>query len=317
NEEGTLAKALVKGACEPAANYQGTGKPLVRQLVEIVGIEDGRIMVDAPLHWTLKPEWQADLVPVDMLEGVGIEHIRFRTHWDGYFTHHRTVEDDNGWDHVGLYWVQHSWARELVHENATTAVGMVNSKNCTVTDCAVVGNRGHNGFCICETSTSNLHRRLDCGRAMHAINMAGTICGNVILDCQMDEPAGFDLHGGVGLDNLVDCLSGGVSAGGGSGSAVPPRHSHGLVLWNWSMGQYHPYKPWLRRRRMARWTETPGFIAVGVHGRDGHEVLYIGPDGEACDDVREPWGWVESLNQAVYPRSLYEWQRNGASGIPA
>lgn len=309
NADGTLAKALVQGACEPAANYRGAGKPLVMQLVEIAGVSNDRVMVDAPLHWTLKPEWQADLVPVDMLTGIGIEHIRFRTHWDGYFTHHRTVEDDNGWDHIGLYWVQHSWARDLVHENATTAVGMANCKNCTITDCSIVGNRGHNGFCIGQSCTANLHRRLDCGCAMHAVNMAGTVCGNVILDCQMDEAAGLDLHGGVGLDNLVDCLSGGVNAGGGSNSAVPPRHSQGLVLWNWSMGRYHPYKPWLRRERLTIWHETPGFIAVGVHGRDGHLVSYDGPDGPAHEDVRAPWGWVESNNQAVHPRSLYEWQR--------
>ncbi len=309
NEQGTLARALTQGSCVPAANYRGAGTPLVTQLVTLTGIAGKAVTVEAPLHWTLRDEWEAELLAVAMLEEIGIEHIRFRTHWDGYFVHHRTVEDDNGWDHVGFSHLQHSWTRDLVHENATSAIGLADCKNCTVMDGRILGNPGHNGFCIGRTCTGNLHLRLACGRQMHAFNLAGTICGNAIVDCQMDEPAGVDFHGGLGLDNLIDALTGGVNVGGGSTNAVPPRHAHGLTLWNWSMGHYDPYLPWRRRERLATWQEHPGFIAIGVHGNDGHQVHYDSPTGPAVDDVQTPACWVESNNQAVHPRSLYEWQR--------
>lgn len=139
--------------------------------------------------------------------------------------------------------------------------------------------------------------------------MAGTVCGNVYHDCHIDEPGGFDLHGGIGLDNLLDAVQGGVSHGGGSDSAVPPRHAAGLVMWNWATGNYDPYKPHRRVPRVATWREMPGFIAVGVHGRDGHEPTYVGPGGPFSGECRQDWAWVESPNQAVRPASLYLHQR--------
>jgi hypothetical protein len=264
--------------------------------------------VDLSVHWTLSPSWTAELKPVAMLSGIGVEHLRMRCHWADYFLHHRSPEHDNGWDHIGLNWITDSWVRNVVSENATTSIGMANTKNCTLMDCRITGNPGHNGYCVGGAATANLLLRLDCERPMHAFNLSGRICGNVLHDCRISEPGGVDLHGGTCLDTLVDRLTGGVLVGGGSDKAVPPRHGRGLVMWNWCQGHYDPYQAWRRVERIANWRETPGFIAVGVHGLDGHRCHYDCRDGRAYEDRHDDDAWVESNNQSVMPSSLYKHQ---------
>lgn len=308
-EQGTLIRALVGDACKPAANYVGKGVPLVSQLVTVTAIEGERVTLDLPLHWALSERWTAELKPVSLLSGIGVEHLRMRSHWADYFLHHRSPEHDNGWDHIGLNWIAHSWVRDVLSENATSSIGMGNTKNCTLSDCRITGNPGHNGYCVGGIATANLLTRLDCERPMHAFNLAGRICGNVIHDCRISEPGGVDLHGGTGLDNLIDRLTGGVLVGGGSDKAVPPRHGPGLVMWNWCQGHYDPYQAWRRVERIATWRETPGFIAVGVHGLDGHRCRYECRDGFAHEDRFADDAWIESGNQSVLPSSLYRHQR--------
>lgn len=318
DESGSLAKALLDDACIPAANYRAPGTPLVSQLVTVKSIDGARIAVDLPLTWSLSGPWKSVLVPARMLRGVGVEHIRFRTHWDGHFVHHKNPEHDNGWDHVNCTWLQDSWIRDVVSENATSSIGLANIKNCTIMDCRITGNPGHNGYCLGGSSTANLLLRLDCERPMHAFNLSGQISGNVILDCRISEPGGVDLHGGTGLDNLIDRLTGGVLVGGGSESAVPPRHGPGLTMWNWARGHYHPYAPWRRVDRVASWRETPGFVAVGVHSIDGHQCTFECRRGTLNLDNMSQEAWVESLNQAVMPSSLYRAQIKARMGsIPS
>lgn len=309
-----LITSLIGDACVPASGYRQPGAPRLRHFVTVQEVQGGTAVLDAPVHWTRKDSWPAQLWSVAMLEDVGIGNLRLRGHWDGYFNHHKNPEHDNGWDQVHFSWCERGFVSDLVHENCTTALGLSNCHRCTVDHLRVTGNPGHNGICLGGSSTACLLRHCDINRQMHAINLSGSPCGNVIHDCRIDEPGGLDLHGSNGLDNLVDRLTGGVLVGGGSPAHVPPRHAPGLVLWNWAQGHYHPYKAWRRVRRLADWRDTPGFIAIGVHAMDGHLLFYHGPDGDRCEDRCDDRAWVESLNQAVAPRSLYLWQCKKSEG---
>lgn len=304
-----LINALIGDACSPASGYCRPGGRPVQQMVRVQTVDGQRVTLDAPVHWTRRQAWPARLLAVEMLHDVGIADLRLRCHWDGFFAHHKSPEHDNGWDQINFQWCAESFVSDTVHENCTTAVGMGNCWRCTASRVRVSGNPGHNGICLGGVATACLLRDCDLERPMHAINLSGTPCGNVIHDCRISEPGGLDLHGSTGLDNLVDRLVGGVLVGGGSPAHVPPRHAAGLVLWNWTQGNYHPYKAWRRVSRLASWHDTPGFIAVGVHASDGHHIVYLGPDGVADGDRCDDRAWVESLNQAVHPGSVYRLQR--------
>ncbi len=307
-EDGSLARSLVMDQVEVASNYRGAGKALVTQIVRVTAIDGRAVEVDAPLHRDIA-KWPAQLCDYPMTHQSGVMHLRMRGLWAGFFVHHKNGEHDNGWDQVKFVRVRAGWAEDLVHENTTCAIGLSNCLGCVAQRCRIMGNHGHNGFVINRYSTGNLMRDCHAGRNMHGFNCAGTICGNAVVDCTMDEPSGVDLHGGLSLDNLFDNLVGGINKGGGAGHAVPPRHGPGYTLWNWSAGHYDPYKPWQRAWRIADHTTTPGYICVGVHGQYGQQIIFGAPDGDTTDPLQTPCAWIESPNQRVTPRSLYDWQR--------
>lgn len=305
--DGSLAQDLVQNRVKVAANWRGEGRELVSQLATITAIDGPHVTLDAPLHRSISL-WPAQLCAFDMLDRVGVCSLRIRGLWDGFFVHHKNPEHDNGWDQVRFARVRHGYARDLVHENATTALGLSDCLGCVVLASRLIGNPGHNSFTVTGRSTGNLLRDCHAGRNMHGFNMQGTIAGNAVVDCSMDEPCGIDLHGGIGCDNLIDNLIGGINKGGGSGNAVPPRHGPGLTFWNWAAGHFNPYKVWQRHTSFADHDTTPGFIAIGVHGLYGQQLTCLGPDGPTDRPMATPWGWVESPGQRVTPRSLYDWQ---------
>ncbi len=306
-DDGSLARDLVQGQVAVGRNWQGAGTELVSQLATVEAVEGSAVTLDAPLHRSIG-RWPAELCAFPMLDACGVSHLRMRGLWGGSFVHHKNGEHDNGWDHVPVHRVRGGWFEDLVHENTTSALGLKDCLGCVVRGCRILGNPGHNGFVIGGRSTGNLIRECHAGRNMHGFNVQGTISGNAVVDCTMDEPSGIDLHGGIGCDNLFDALTGGVNKGGGSANAVPPRHGPGMVLWNWACGHYDPYRPWRRYDVAASHDQTPGFIAVGVYGAFGQPIRYATPDDAALGPFQEGWGWVESPGQRVAPRSLYAWQ---------
>jgi len=308
---GTLGRWLTEPAGRLATNYLGEGRALVSTTVRILATDGDRIQLDTPLRVPIRPEWRPCLRRIDTLRGIGIERLRLRTAWARVFDHHRDAEHDNGWDHIRWDGVVDGWIRDVVHDSPSTAVSLMGCKNCVVMDGRITGNPGHNGYTVSGASADNLFLRLHGDRAMHAFGLQGTSAGTVFLDCEASEPAGLDLHGGPCLDTLYDGMLGAVQHGGGSTSNVPPRHARGLVFWNWEAGHYTPYTHWRAFPRIADWSETPGFLAVGVRGRFGQRLEYLRPDGRGDSDADGPWGGVEALGRAVLPHSLYraQWER--------
>lgn len=306
---GSLGRSLIEPARFLGGNYLGEGTPLVEQYVTIRAIDGRRLHLDAPLHWPTRPSWRPALWRTRILRGVGIEHLRLRSQWQGFFDHHRNGEHDNGWDHIRVDSLVDGWVRDVVHDSCTTAVSLKGCKNVTVMDNRIVGNPAHNGFGAGPATTNCLFLRCHGAQQMHAFALHTRPTGTVYLDCHADEASGIDLHGGIGVDNLYDGLTGCVNVGGGSPTATPPRNGFGFVLWNWAMGRFNPYCKHREHDEITQWHQTPRFVAVGCHGRLGQPIHVRGPRGIVAEDIHADWGIVEGLNRRVEPASLYLYQR--------
>ncbi|HRU01682.1 MAG TPA: glycosyl hydrolase family 28-related protein, partial [Victivallales bacterium] len=274
NENGSLFQTLTSSACSPAKNYVGKGKVLISQLFEVEDINEDLVYIDSPSHWTLTENIIAEISTIKTVNNVIIENLRMKSDWESIFVHHKNSEHDNGWDHIKLRFSTNCIVRNIVHDSTTTAVSLHSCKNCLIENNIIIGNLGHNGFSCSNFSTNNLFQRCHAGRQMHALSVQGTTCGNVFFDCNIDEPGGIDFHGGTNLDNLFDCISGGVLCGGGSINAVPPRHCKGLVFWNWQSGLFNPYNPTKFHKCLLRYDEMPGFIAVGTRNKYNSEIYF-------------------------------------------
>jgi hypothetical protein len=310
-----LGALLTAPSGRRAANWRTPGRALVSHYVRIVAVEGDLAILDHPLPAAVEPRWTPVLRTPRLVNGNGVRGLRIATAWDEVFDHHRSDVHDNGWDGIRCDRVAGLELADIVFESVTSAASLKDAFASRFVDLAIHGNPGHNGFGLGGSSTRCLIRRCRFGRAMHAVNMNGTIAQNAIVDCEGDEPSGIDFHGSLGLDTLIDRLTGCVCTGGGSDANVPPRHGPGLVLWNWRCGTFHPYQAHKPLTCIADAREMPGFIAVGVHGR--RPLHALDHEGRPVRDGHGPWGWIEHLDSAVSPPSLWAWQlaqgRVGAS----
>lgn len=306
--DGSLVRELTAPMTRVARAYQGVGVQRFQQLVTIERIDGKRITIDAPIRWQLEQRWAPSLHAIRVIEQVGIESIRMRTNWRGPFRHHASVEGNDGWNHIRFDQVRSGWVRDVVHDGTTMAVMLASTKNCTVMNGRIEGPQGHNGYVVIGCATDNLFVDLDGATAFHTFQIQGNPVGNVFLRCRGDEPSAIDSHGGLGVATLFDSCVGLVFSGGGADNNVPPRHAHGLVLWNWQVGRRNPYNG--REQPMfAKINECPGFIAVGVRGRDGQALQWQDAANKSQSrDADVPGAYVESLGEPVEPASLYEAQ---------
>jgi hypothetical protein len=304
----SLVRALTAPMQKIAQNHLGRGWK-VQQLVTVERVDGKKVTLGAPVRWPLAQKYTPSLFPVETLREVGIEDLRLKTAWKGPFKHHANVEGNDGWNHVRFDLVENGWVRNVVHDGTTMAVMLASTKNCLVSDCAIEGPTGHNGFVVIGCATDNLYRDLDGGRAFHTFQFQGNPSGNVFLRVKGSEPSALDSHGGLAVTNLFDGASGLVYSGGGSDKNVPPRHAAGLVLWNWKLGQFNPYNR-KQADTFARVNEVPGFIAVGVSAADGRAVNWQDAANKPqTKDVSGEGAYVESLGKPVGVASLYEWQK--------
>lgn len=304
----SLGEALTTPSLRRGANWRTPGRPVVGHFVRILAVRDGVAQLDHPLPFRVEARWRPHLRRVHLVTGGSLGGLRIATAWDSVFTHHRDDVHDNGWDGVQIDHAAGFELRDVVFESVTTAASLKDTFACRFVDCRITGNPGHNGFGLGGTATRCLLQRLHLGRAMHAVNLNGTIAQNAIVDCEGDEPSGIDFHGSAGIDTLIDRLTGCVCTGGGAAANVPPRHGPGLVFWNWRCGTFHPYAPSRPLTCAVDAREMSGFVLVGAHGRRPlHALDHEGNRVET--DARGPWGMVAALNARVTPGSLWAAQR--------
>ncbi|NJK87511.1 MAG: hypothetical protein HC906_17540 [Bacteroidales bacterium] len=102
-----------------------------------------------------------------------------KTAWSDEFYHHKDPTHDNGWDHIKLQYAEDCWVQSVIHENATSAIGLRCCKNCSVFDCQIIGNPGHNGFSISGFSHRNLIYNCKGGKQMHTYSIQDRVTANV------------------------------------------------------------------------------------------------------------------------------------------
>jgi len=313
-EGDSLARELVKPLQELGSSWidsTGFRNYKVQQLIKIVGRDGDRLLLDAPNIDEVSSLHNPKLWKVPyLLSNVAIVGMRMKTAWDETFQHHLNSEHDNGWDHINLKYCEDCWVRNIVHDGATTGVHLSSGKNCSIWDCRIQGNSGHNGFVLSGSSTRNLLYNLWGDRAFHTFSLNHYSCGNVFYNCHAGEPSAIDLHGSLCHSNLFDNVSGLHFEHGGGKSALPPAHAHELVIWNWQVGLMAPYKGMVKQG-LGKIEEIPGFVMVGVRGIREQPIHFENSNGEILNgNFINEWGTCQNWGEVPTPKSLYEYQKS-------
>jgi broad specificity phosphatase PhoE len=292
-------------------NPDGFEKHRYRQYIKVTAINGNEIKTDIPLFRDMRPEFHPELWEADYLVGnVVVAGFHLLSDWHETFYHHKNSIHDNGWDHIKVRYAVNTCVFSIIHSNTSTAIGLSHSKNCSVYDCQIRGNPGHNGFVLGGASTANLLFNLKGGQQMHTYTITGQCTGNVFHNCWSEEPSAIDCHASVSVNNLFDNIYCATWKHGGNKKYLPPAHAQGLVLWNWKAGYSEPYKGKVKNI-LWNMTEVPGIIAVGVQGLYGQEIGYTDLSGTVhTSDLKTSHAHIEFFNRGVKPASLYVFQKN-------
>ncbi len=310
----SLLSDLIYPLDKAGENYEkldGNNIYKVRQLVRVKEVSGKRVYFDAPVIWRIKDNYDVILweFPVELIENTAILGFNMETDWHEEFYHHKNSIHDNGWDHVKFNLCFNCYAFSLIHANPSSAVIVSNSINCSVFDCRIKGNPGHNGFGCVGYSTRNLFYNLVGGRAFHTYSISGYASGNVFYNCFSEEPSSIDCHGGLTIYNLFDNITGGTWAHGGSGKNLPPAHAKRLTIWNWNMGMREPYKGRIKQS-ISKFRETPGFFFTGISGMYD-QVIYMNDNENLFSENYEgEWGYNIHFNGEPPVPSLFLFQRS-------
>ena len=195
-------KTALRAGAEQAPSYQW--------LAEIDKIIDGNtIRLTRPLLRDISVCYNPKVFSVNMLEDIQICNLLVSSKWNGIFLHHgshkyynvkQAQEMDYGWNAINMKRVAHGVISNVIIENFTNPLYMLDSRNIEVSDCIIRGADGHQGIKLYEHTCDCLIR--DVVFYNHYADMLGgegNAYGNVFDRISYSnnyfKPVDFDFHG--------------------------------------------------------------------------------------------------------------------------
>jgi hypothetical protein len=250
--------------------------------VQIAAIDGERIQLAQPLRLAVRGRWSPRIIRYQPLREIGVEHLAIEFPGDAYRGHHR----ERGYNAIDFGedpLVVDAWIRDVRIANADNGIFLQRSKNVTVENVRIVGNRlgpleqiwvdspfgyvpadrhsGHHGI---TAGVDSLIHDVEIGADfIHELTATDESVGSVFSNVRSTDPDGLSLdhHGHAApLENLFthirgkyDFLSGGLACGVQSGARG--------TFWGFGHALHSP--PWDEVQ-----TNLVGRLADGVDERD-------------------------------------------------
>ena len=262
---------------------------------QVASVDGNTIELQAPLPCDVDAEYNWEVTRFANSEEVGIENIAFIGNWKEKFVHHRSWMDDSGFTLFRFARCTNSWMKDCRFTDCNVAATITQSANITIRDCKVTGNGGHEA--ISNTGGTNvlLKNLVDEASMWHSFGSSHGAMNTVILNCTYPSTTCFEAHASQPRNTLFDNVQGGLMQNRGGGAIENmPNHMSGLVLWNYRQTN-NAIKDFEFWPATSPWWKIPNPAIVGFTS-----------NGTTFN--KSQVGFLESLNKAVTPNSLYEAQ---------
>ena len=194
-----------------AANRAGEEEaPSFQWLIEVKRIIDKHTLELVQPLWTdCNLKYTPALFNVKMLENIVIKNLYLSSTWNGLFKHHghkkyytskQAQEMDYGWNGINMKRVAHGNIENVIIENYTNPLYVLDSRNITCNHLIIRGYDGHQGIKIYAHACDNLFK--DITFYNHYADMLGgegNSYGNVFCNIRYLNPSYnpvyFDFHG--------------------------------------------------------------------------------------------------------------------------
>lgn len=194
-----------------AANRAGEEEaPSYQWLVEIKEIVDQHIVrLTQPHRRDCDMKWAPAVFNVEMLENIFIKNLHIASTWNGQFHHHgqrgyysisQAQEMDYGWNGINFKRVAHGNIENVILDNFTNPLYVLDSRNITCEKLIIKGHDGHQGIKVYEHSCDNLFRDVQFFNHYADMmggegNMYGNVFSRIYYLNPVFKPVDFDFHG--------------------------------------------------------------------------------------------------------------------------
>lgn len=195
-------KTALRAGEEQAPSYQW--------IIEIDTIFDNNtIQLKRPLLRDLYVKYTPKVYAVEMLEDIKITDLCISSRWNGIFRHHgfrryysmiQAQEMDYGWNAINMKRVAHGLIRNVIIEQFTNPLYIMDSRNIEISDCIIQGADGHQGIKLYEHTCDCLIKNVIFHNHYADMlggegNAYGNVFDNISYCTPYFKPVDFDFHG--------------------------------------------------------------------------------------------------------------------------
>lgn len=193
------------------ANRAGNEEaPSYQWLVEVKEVIDAHtIELVRPLLRDVSVKYDPVICNVAMLENIIIRNLKIESTWNGLFRHHgfpiyyniaQAQEMDYGWNAINMKRCAHSKVENVIIQNFSNPMYVLDSRNITVKDITIKGYDGHQGIkiymhtcdCLFEDITFHCHYADMMGGEGNAY---ANVFRRISYENPVFKPVDFDFHG--------------------------------------------------------------------------------------------------------------------------
>lgn len=295
NSKELIASELKNNQPNPTWNYLVNKGIDVKVFYQIQKIEKETVTLTAPISYNIDTNYTWEVYKFANSEEVGIEDIAFVGNWKEKFVHHRSWQDDSGYNMFLFSRTTNSWMKNCRFTDCNVAATIGQSANITVLNCKITGNGGHNAISSNGSTNVLIAKCIDEASQWHSFGASHGAMNTVIWKCTYPSTTCFESHASQPRNTLLDGVEGGLMTSRGGGAIENmPNHMQGLVIWNYKQTN-EPVKDFEFWPTTDVWWKIPNPIIVGFSSK-------------GTTFKTEQLGHSESLGELAEPASLYEAQ---------
>lgn len=294
---------------EPIGSHHWTfpDRPVVGQSTRITAIRGNTITLGDPLLHDVSERQPAVIADWKHLTDIGIQNMRLSFPESPWFGHHL----EQGYNAIYMTGVFDGWIRNLVIDNADSAVLTDNAASLTIRDVRTTGShKAHYSVHIGSVHNVLVSDLRVENPVIHPLSVNTRSTKSVYRRATVMSDAVLDQHSGSNHQNLFDQVTLSIAPKRGAsgewsyrlweGGGAPywkPGHGRYNTFWNVEVVVDDGRVPQGEPVTLTSGLEGPGARIVGLHGNRQFAVKYT------------PEGYVEAVNHPTKAvPSLYDYQ---------
>jgi hypothetical protein len=269
---------------------------IIREYHQVKSIKGNIITLNSPIGYNIANSQQWKVYLYQPNQEIGVENIAFVGNFTHPFVHHRSWQDDSGWNLFHFNGVVNSWIKDCRFTNVSIGVMVRNSAQVSVLNCILSGNGTHEAIQANRSTNVLIGKCVDSAGMFHSIGVDGYTMNTVIWRCRYLPTTSFESHSYQPRNTLLDNVEGGLLPNHAGGAEENhPNHLKGLVFWNYKRTD-------TQKELIDFWPDNQ------IYGGRISPMVIVGLHGKPTKFIEGQYKLLVANGTVVKPQSLYAYQ---------